>query len=77
MSDESETPIADALAQLQVSPITDSAEIGAVAADAGGIGVVARVSTTLGKGWSLTAQGQWQHKTGWSVATVARWTKGK
>jgi len=77
MSDESQTPIADALQNLTLAPVTDSAEIGAVAADAGGIGVVARVSTTLGKGWSLTAQGQWQHKTGWSVATVARWTKGK
>lgn len=77
MSDASSSPLKDALQRLESEPITDGAQLGVVADRVGGAGVVGAVSTTLGKGWSLNAKGQWQHKTGWSVAAVARWTKGQ
>lgn len=76
MSNES-TPIKDALQKLETDPITDSAEIGVLGSAADGVGIRARVSTTLGKGWSVAADGSWVHRTGWSVAAAARWSKGK
>lgn len=72
----SDTPIRDAIKKLETDPITKTAEFGVVASDAGGVGAAAAVSTTLGKGWSVNAQGQWQHKTGWQLGAVVRW-KGK
>jgi hypothetical protein len=70
------TPIRDALAKLEKTTDT-GAEIGAVASDSGGIGVVGRITTGLPKDGTLSAQGQWTTKSGWSVAAVARWVKGK
>jgi hypothetical protein len=71
-----QTPLRDALKKLETDP-TQSAELGVVAYDRGGAGLAGSVSTTLGKGWSLNAEGKWQHRTGWTVAAVARWTKGR
>lgn len=71
----SDTPIRDALKKLEHDPL-DTAELGVVASREGGVGVAGGVSKGLGKGWSLNAQGQWVHKTGWSLAAVARW-KGR
>lgn len=70
------TPLKDALDKLASTSPSQEAEIGLVAERDGGIGVAGRVSTTLGKGWSLDAKGQYVHRTGWTVAAVARW-KGK
>jgi hypothetical protein len=77
MSDESGTPLRDAFQQLGSEPITTSAELGLVADGSRGIGVAGALSTTLPKGWALNGEGRWQHKTGWSIAATARWTKGK
>jgi hypothetical protein len=75
MSDES-TPLKDALQKLSDQPVRESAELGLVADADHGIGAVGRVSATLGKGWSASAEGIWQHKTGWRVIAGAKWSKG-
>jgi hypothetical protein len=71
------TPIRDALAKLETAPRQTGAEVGAVASDSGGGGVVGRVTTPLPKNGTFAAEGQWTTKSGWSFAAVARWVKGK
>jgi hypothetical protein len=72
----SDTPLADAIAKLEAPP-TDNAELGVVASDAGGVGVAGHVTAHVGKGWSVNASGSWQHKSGWRLESIVRWTKGK
>lgn len=76
MSNDS-TPIKDALQKLETEPITDTAALGVVGSRDGGFGLAGQVSTTLGKGWSATAAGEWRHRTGWQVIAGATWKKSK
>lgn len=71
---QSKTPITDALHRLDDLPSRE-AEIGVVKT-ADDAGVVGRVSTPLGKGWSVAAAGQWMRDTGYAVAGLLKW-KGK
>jgi hypothetical protein len=51
----------------------DQGGIGVVVKPGGDVGVQGAVSTSIGKGWSLSATGQWLKDAGYSAAAWVGW----
>lgn len=68
------TPLQDALEKIRTEG--RSASVGVTVTHRDGPSLVGDVSTTLGKGWSIGAAGQYVHRTGWAIGAVCTW-KGK